>query len=510
MSAPAVAAEILIVLHPQDNVAIASRELTAGETVGSLTVGQRVPECHKVARIAIASGDPIRKYAQVIGYASCDIPAGHHVHVHNVEYRDSSTIAKDAPAPKRAGPAQAESGRTFMGYRRADGGAATRNFIGIFSSVNCSATVANRIADHFTEERLAAYTNVDGVVAFAHGTGCGMVTHSEGFENLRRVMAGYIRHPNVGAALLVGLGCETNQISSLTQKHGLGSSDLFRTMNIQDLGGSRATLEAGIRAVEDMLPVANRCERETCPAADLTLALQCGGSDAWSGVTANPALGYAADMLVAAGGTAVLAETPEIYGAEHLLLSRVSSEQVAEQLMERIRWWEEHTASNGVTINYNLAPGNQRGGLTTILEKSLGAVAKGGTSTLQAVYRYAEPVAAKGFVFMDSPGYDPVSVTGEVAAGCNIVAFTTGRGSAFGCKPAPSVKICSNPRTYERMSEDMDINAGLIAIGEATVPKVGEQIFERILAVASGEPSRSESNGFGDFEFVPWQVGATM
>jgi len=357
---------------------------------------------------------------------------------------------------------------------------------------------------------MAAYPNVDGVVSFVHGTGCGMADNGDGYANLQRVLWGYARNPNLAGVLLVGLGCEVNQIDFLLDAYGIRRGPLFHTMNIQTTGGLRKTIDAGVEIVKSMLPHANDVRRESCPASELMLALQCGGSDGWSGITANPALGYAADLLVRHGGTAVLAETPEVYGAEHLLTRRAADEETGRKLVDRILWWEDYTARNFGSMDNNPSPGNKRGGLTTILEKSLGAVAKGGTGTLHGVYLYGEPVDRKGFVFMDSPGYDPCSVTGQIASGCNIVCFTTGRGSAFGAKPSPSIKIATNTDMYDRMREDMDINAGRMVTEGADLKEVGEEIFRMILDVASGRQTLSEAQGLGDLEFVPWQIGATM
>ena len=366
------------------------------------------------------------------------------------------------------------------------------------------------IADHFTPDILAQYPNVDGVAAFVHGTGCGMAGDGDGFEALQRVMWGYARHPNHAGVLMVGLGCEMNQIDWLLEAYGLKQGPLFQTMNIQNVAGLRQTIELGIKKIEAMLPLANASARTECPASELKVALQCGGSDAWSGITANPALGYACDLLVAQGGTGVLAETPEIYGAEHLLTRRAIDKKTGEKLVGLIRWWEDYTARNRGSMDNNPSPGNKKGGLTTILEKSLGAAAKGGTTPLTGVYKYAEPVTSRGFVFMDSPGYDPASVTGQIAGGCNLVCFTTGRGSAFGSKPAPTIKIATNTEMARRMSEDMDIDAGTILSEGKSVAEKGREIYEMFLRVASGEMSKSESQGLGDYEFVPWQIGAVM
>ncbi|SHI74813.1 altronate hydrolase [Palleronia salina] len=491
-------------LSPEDNVVTAVKPLEIGQE-GATTL---VPRGHKMAVEPIAKGAPVRKYAQIIGYASDDIPAGAHVHSHNLEFRSVDHEYEFATNLKPVAPAERQD--TFMGYRRETGRVGTRNFIAVITSVNCSATAAHKIAEHFTDERLADYPNVDGVVAFAHGTGCGMAGSGDGFEALQRVMWGYARNPNVGAVLMAGLGCEMMQIDWLVEAYGLTPGPLFQHMNIQDVGGLRKTVELGIKKIEAMLPVVNAAEREECPVSDLMVALQCGGSDAWSGITANPAVGHACDLLVAQGGTGVLAETPEIYGAEHLLTARAVDRTVGERLIERIKWWEDYTARNNGSMDNNPSPGNKRGGLTTILEKSLGAAAKGGTTPLTGVYKYAEPVTAKGFTFMDSPGYDPASVTGQIASGCNLVCFTTGRGSAFGAKPSPSMKVATNSEMFNRMTEDMDVNAGTILSGERSVEDVGREIYEMWLRVASGERTKSEAQGLGDHEFVPWQIGAVM
>jgi len=490
-------------LSNSDNVVTAISQLSQGDE-GALSL---IPRGHKMATSSIAMGQPIIKYAQVIGYAARDILPGDHVHTHNVTFRNVNAAYEFGTTLVTVTP---QEPAVFQGYRRENGKVGTRNYIAVLASVNCSATAARMIADYFTPERLADFPNVDGVAAFHHGTGCAMATNGEGFEALQRVMWGYARNPNVGGVLMAGLGCETNQIDWLVEAMGIKPGPLFQTMNIQDVGGLRKTVELGISKIEKMLPLVNAAQREPCPASELMVALQCGGSDAWSGITANPALGHAIDKLVAMGGTGVLAETPEIYGAEHLLTARAIDKQVGERLLGLIRWWEDYTDRNGGSMDNNPSPGNKKGGLTTILEKSLGAAAKGGTTPLTGVFKYAEPVTAKGFTFMDSPGYDPASVTGQIASGCNIVVFTTGRGSAFGSKPSPSIKVATNTTMYERQTEDMDINAGRILTGDASVAELGEEIFQMILDVASSTPSKSEAQGLGDYEFVPWQIGAVM
>ena len=495
-------------LHKSDNVVTATASLDAHTQIEDTQTLSLVPRNHKIAASPIAKGAPVVKYAQIIGYAAEDIPAGAHVHTHNVEFRNTdmayefSTDITPLPAPTKADH--------FMGYRRANGRVGTRNYIGILTSVNCSATAARMIASAFGPEELAPYPNVDGVVAFVHGTGCGMAGQGEGFEALQRVMWGYARNPNHGGILMVGLGCEMNQIDWLLEAYGLQQGPLFKTMNIQDSEGLARTVEMGIEMVRAMLPEANKAKREACPVSELMLALQCGGSDALSGITANPALGYASDLIVAQGGTTVLAETPEIYGAEHLLTRRAVSQEVGDKLVGLIKWWEDYTHRNKGSMDNNPSPGNKKGGLTTILEKSLGAAAKGGTSPLTGVYKYAEPVTARGFTFMDSPGYDPASVTGQIASGCNLVAFTTGRGSAFGSKPSPCIKIATNTQMYDRLIADMDINSGAMLTEGKSLEEAGQEIYQLLLDVASGKQSKSEAQGLGDYEFVPWQIGATM
>ena len=494
-------------LHATDNVVTATGPMEVGAAVEDSVTTALIPSGHKVATAPIPRGMPILKYGQIIGYASADIAPGDHVHVQNCAFA-ATDHAYEFGTDLR--PVEPATGDTFMGYRRRNGSVGTRNYVAVLTSVNCSATAAHMIADAFGPDEMAQYPNVDGVCAFTHGTGCGMAGDGDGFEALQRVMWGYARHPNHAAVLMVGLGCEMNQIDWLLDAWGLEHSPTFQTMNIQNVAGLRRTVEAGIEKVRAMLPIANEAVREPCPVSELRVALQCGGSDAWSGITANPALGHACDLLVAQGGTGVLAETPEIYGAEHLLTRRAIDDATGERLVGLIEWWKDYTERNRGSMDNNPSPGNKKGGLTTILEKSLGAAAKGGTTPLTGVYKYAEQVRAHGFTFMDSPGYDPASVTGQIAGGCNLVCFTTGRGSAFGSKPAPTIKVATNQTLFDRMPEDMDINAGDILDGRSSVEAKGREIYETFLRVASGETTKSEAQGLGDHEFVPWQIGAVM
>ncbi len=497
-------------LSPTDNVVVAVDPISAGVEIVGTPARERVPRGHKMAIAAIAANEPVRKYGQIIGFASKPIEPGEWVHERNVMLHDFARdyrIAEDARNDEVLPP---ELRATFEGYVRPNGKTGTRNYIGVLTSVNCSASVAKFIAEAVNRsDMLADYPDIDGVVPFVHGTGCGMAAYGEGWDVLRRTQWGYATHPNLGAALMVGLGCEVFQIDRMKDEYGLVEGDHFQTMTIQATGGTKRTIAEGIERIKAMLPVAARARRETRPASEIVLALQCGGSDGYSGITANPALGTAVDLLVKHGGTGVLAETPEIYGAEHLLTRRAVNTAVGEKLVERIRWWEDYTARQGGEMNNNPSPGNKAGGLTTILEKSLGAAAKGGSTTLRAVYEYAEPIKERGFVFMDTPGYDPVGATGQVAGGCNVMCFTTGRGSAFGCKPSPSIKLATNSHVYASMIDDMDINCGDVLDGVSLATK-GEEIFKKVLATASGERTKSEELGYGELEFVPWQIGAVM
>jgi altronate hydrolase len=501
----------MIRLHAHDNVLIATRMVAPGEVPAEgIAAKAKIMRGHKMASIAIARGEPIRKFGQIIGFAKTEIAPGDWVHEHNVEmgmlahdyaFAQEAKVLDILPLAERA---------TFQGFRRKSGKVGTRNYIGIMTSVNCSATVATHIAKEAERQGLLDdYPNIDGVVALTQDNGCVIDYRGVIFDTFKRTAWGYATNPNMGGVMMVGLGCEGFQIPRFKEAYKVEESDLFRTMTIQETGGTKKTVEKGLGFVREMLKSVNDVQRENCPASDLILALQCGGSDGYSGITANPALGAAVDLLVKHGGTGILSETPEIYGAEHLLTRRAATREVGEKLVSIISWWEDYTRRNNMEMNNNPSPGNKQGGLTTILEKSLGAAAKGGTTTLQAVYNYAEPVTAKGFVFMDTPGYDPVGATGQVAGGANVMCFTTGRGSAYGNKPCPSIKLATNTDVYTRMIDDMDINCGDVIEGVSLEEK-GAEIFDKILAVASGEQTKSEQLGYGENEYVPWYIGAVM
>lgn len=500
---------LTIRLHPDDNVDIALADLSPGAQSLGVALAQPVARGHKLANRAIRAGDPVRRYGQIIGAATVDIALGAHVHVQNLAMSDH---AQDYAFATQAHPLPpANDARTFMGYRRPDGRAGTRNYLGVLTSVNCSGSVARFIAEAAEKtDWFRALTNVDGIVPIAHASGCGMSGSDEGYQTLMRTLQGYARNPNFGGILLVGLGCEVLQIPDLVGRGRMRADDNFRHMTIQQAGGTRRTVERGVEALREMAEIANAYVREPVPVSELMIGMQCGGSDGYSGITANPALGVASDLLVRHGGTTILSETTEIYGAEHLLTRRAVSPEVGEKLVARIRWWEDYCARNKGEMNNNPSPGNKRGGLTTILEKSLGAVAKGGSAPLEDVYLFAEPVTKKGFVFMDSPGYDPCSVTGQIASGANLIVFTTGRGSVSGYKPVPCIKVATNTPMFRHMEEDMDLNTGDIIEDGVTLEAKGREMFEQFIRVASGEVTKSEALGFGGAEFVPWQIGAVM
>ena len=514
--------EVAVLLHPTDDVAIARLTLMPGLVLrlpedardgGELvTVVQLVQPGHKVSLRSVAGGQPVRRYGSIIGFASQPIAAGAHVHSHNLSVGDLKQAYEFGTEYQPVELVPPALRRTFMGYRRPNGKAATRNYIAIIGTVNCSASTIRLIESKFGADIMANYPNVDGVIGLTHKSGCGMRISHEATVQLQRTLAGMANNVNVGAYLLVGLGCETNQVRDMIENTGLNTGNAWKKplfLTIQENHGVAGAVQEAVRLISELLPQVNQVQREPIPISELSVALQCGGSDGWSGITANPALGFAMDELVRQGGTAILSETPEIYGAEHILIRRAQSREIGEKLVERMRWWENYTRVNDMEMDNNPSPGNKLGGLTTIYEKSLGAIAKGGSTSLNAVYRYAEPITERGLVIMDTPGYDPVSATGQVAGGANMIVFTTGRGSVFGYKPAPSIKVATNNALYKNMPDDIDVNAGVVLDGVST-QQVGAQILDEIIAVASGKASKSEAQGIGEEEFCPWILGATM
>ena len=501
-----------IILNENDNIVIALENMNAGQYLKqfALTIDAPILSGQKIAKIDISENSPIYKYGTIIGFADSNILKGQVLTNSNVIFkefiREHDYCAKYQPTRF----VNASSERSFMGFKRDDGRVGTRNYIAVVSTVNCSATVVHEIAAYFTNEKLKNYSNIDGVAAFSHSTGCGMELSGEPMNLLHRTLGGYINHPNVASSLVVGLGCERCQVGGLFQSQGIAETNKLRTLVMQENGGTTATIKAGIKCIEGMLEEANKIERIATPLSSLMVGLQCGGSDAFSSLSANPALGKAVDILVAHGGTAILSETPEIYGVENSLTARAINSDVAEKLMNRVNWWKDiYSVGRDVQINGTVSPGNQKGGLANILEKSLGSAMKGGTTGLMEVYNYAEKVDKKGFVFMDTPGFDPVSATGQIAGGANLIAFTTGRGSCFGAKPTPSIKLATNSNLYERMNEDMDINCGAVIDGEKNIEEMGKEIFEEFISFASGKKTKSEVLNLGRHEFAPWQIGIT-
>lgn len=501
----------VIRLDPADNVVVAREAIAAGTRLEAegVTVLQDIPAGHKIATRAIAPGEPVLKYDTVIGFAGEDVAPGTWMHVHNVLMDELQKDYRFGQDYRPADLLPPEERATFAGIRRADGRVGTRNYIGVFITVNCAATVARRIADYFDEERLADYPNVDGVIPFIHDQGCGMEATGEPMDLLRRTLKGYIQHANIAGALVCGLGCERNYLERFFETSALETGTMLRTVHMQNVGGTAAAIEAGKAEIREMLDRANAVSREPVSAEHLKIGLQCGGSDGFSALSANPALGCAVDTLVRHGGTAILSETPELYGVEHTLTARARDEDVGRALLERINWWLEYTEGRDVQMQGIVSPGNQAGGLANIIEKSLGGARKGGSTGIEAVYRYGEEVTARGLVLMDTPGYDPVSATGQIAGGANLVAFTTGRGSCFGSFPSPTIKLASNSPMFRRMAGDMDLNCGTVIDGEETVEEVGERIFQAFIEIASGRKSRSEALRVGAEEFVPWPLGVT-
>lgn len=499
----------VIRLDAADNVVVARMEIAAGTAIPdeSIQALADVPMGHKLAARDLKAGEPILKYNTVIGFAAEDLPAGSYLHSHNIRFDE---VEKDYALGKQYVPTAilppAERA-TFMGYQRDNGSVGTRNMIGIFITVNCSATVAKKISAYFDEERMAAYPNVQGVVAFVHEQGCGMEMTGEPMDLLRRTLSGYIRHPNIAGALVVSLGCERNNLARFFEEQGLATGKTLKAITMQEVGGTQAAVKAGIEAVKGLLEQANQFTRTPCSAEHLMIGLQCGGSDGFSGLSANPGLGKAVDILVRHGGTAILSETPEIFGVEQTLTARARTPEVGQKLVDRMNWWLKYNEGKDTQINGRVSPGNNAGGLANILEKSLGGAKKGGSSGLMEVYKYAEPVTQHGFVFMDTPGYDPVSATGQIAGGANLICFTTGRGSCFGSYPSPTIKLASNTAMFQRMRDDMDINCGEVIDGTKSLDQIGEDIFQLILRIASGEASKSEAMGVGEEEFCPWPIG---
>ena len=498
----------IIKLNIKDNVGIAPMDIPKNiQLEDNITSQNEIPYGHKISLKKIEKEEFVYRYGQIIGLATKPINPGEHVHSHNLGYIEEYNRKVKSQLQKNFNVLDTDK-FFFQGYKRPNGKTGTRNYIGIISTVNCSATVVKAIADRLNKsEEIKQNINIDGIVSIKHSSGCGMNSEGYGMKVFNNTIEGFKNHPNFAKVFVIGLGCECAQISIYEEKD-IEKSVVY--MNIQDEGGTKKIIEKTSSAIFEQLSEINKISRTKIPISELIVALQCGGSDSYAGVTANPALGFASDTIVQNGGSTILAETPEIYGAEHLLIERAVNKKIIEKLNKQIAWWKNYTSINNGSLDNNPTPGNKRGGLTTILEKSLGAVAKGGTANLHDVLDYAEPLKNKGFNFMDSPGFDPCSVTGQVASGSNIICFTTGRGSCFGFKLTPSIKLATNTNMYNKMSDDMDINCGTIMDGIETIEESGNKIFNLIIETASGRKTKSEINGYGDEEFNPWIIGATM
>ena len=497
----------IIKLNEKDNIGIAPMNIPKNVDLNiGIKTKTNVPYGHKISLVKIKTGEFILRYGQKIGVALVDIDAGEHVHSHNLSSTEFKRNYKNNF--EKENYIKNKRDIFFKGYKRSNGSAGTRNYIGLISTVNCSATVVKKIADKVNNElRKNNFQNIDGAVSLKHSSGCGMNTTGYGMNVFNRTIEGFKVHPNFAKVYVIGLGCECAQISLYNKDQ---ESRNVEYLNIQDEGGTKEIVKKVSDRIINQLKGINKIQRTNIAISELTVALQCGGSDSYSGVTANPALGFASDMLVDHGGSSILSETTEIYGAEHLLFERSINKKNIEKIKNQIDWWKEHLYKNGSSMDNNPSPGNKKGGLTTILEKSLGGVSKSGTRNMVDVLDYAERLKIKGFNFMNGPGYDPVSVTGQVASGANIICFTTGRGSCFGFKPTPSIKIATNTNMFNKLEEDMDINAGAIMDNEKTLEEVGNEIFDKIISVASGEKSKSEINDYGDDEFNPWIIDPTM
>jgi altronate hydrolase len=495
----------LLLLDPEDDVMVATVDVPAGAAVvGDVVSRAPIPTGHKVAVRAIDAGQPVRKVGLVIGWAAAPIVAGEHLHDHNLTTKGTLPPAVARPS----GPASsAPPGRTIRGYVRPDGRVGTRNHLLVITTVNCSATVARVVA---AEAGRALPTGIDGVTALLHASGCGLPAHGPQIDRLRRVLAGYATNPNTAGAVVIGLGCEVNQLDAFLDATGLAAGPTLETVVIQDAGGTRAAIDAGVAGALRVAERVAAVDREEVPVRHLVLGVQCGGSDGFSAVTANPALGRAADLLVADGATVLLSETPELSGTEEELVARAVDPAVADTMRTMFAWWRSYAAAGGSDLDANPSPGNRAGGISNIIEKSVGAAAKGGRSIVSDVIGYAEPVRRPGLVIMDSPGYDPASVTGQVASGATLICFTTGRGSCFGSKPAPTVKLSTTTALYERMPDDIDLDCGGILTGTDSVDVAGERIADLLCSVASGQPTASERLGYGDEEFTPWLDGITL
>ena len=501
-----------IQVSPRDNVAVAKRALARGDRVvlpdgDSVAIRGTVTPGHRFATRPIPASELVLQYGQPIG-TSKGMAVGDPISHDNMG--DEVPFDRELPADLHHPETELlpEGERAcFAGFRRPDGRVGTRNWVLIVPTSMCASHEAAQIATvaEFTLWSREKFPHVDGVVALPHNKGCGS-SEGSNLEVMLRTLANYAGHPNVGAVLFMDLGCEKTNLellrSYLGDRGGLGWDKPVAWLGIQEAGGTQAAIQRGLAAIEGMLPEANATAREECSAADLVLGVKCGGSDGFSGLSANPALGHCSDLVVRSGGTVLITEIPEFCGAEHLFARRARNAEVGRQVFEAVDWYADYASKFGTVLAENPSPGNVAGGLLNITIKSLGAMAKAGTTRVEGVTGYAEPPRGRGLHLMQGPGYDQESTPGLVGAGCNAVIFTTGRGTTIGNAIAPVIKLASNTPVFQRMGDDLDLNAGTIIDGTETIPEVGQRVFDHLVELASGETlARAEVNKHREFQF---------
>ena len=490
-------------VHPTDDVAVAVDALEPGDVIGAgdepVTVREAVPAGHKVALRALRAGDVVHKYGWAIGKTTADVEAGAWIHSHNLKTLLEGTLEYAyEPIARPAEPASPE--RTWEGYRRADGRVGTRNEIWVINTVGCVNWAAEKIAKNANEKYAGV---IDGVYAFAHPYGCSQLGDDLG--HTRQVLAGLMRHPNAGGVLVLGLGCENNQLDALLSEAGDVDRSRIRFFNTQDVFDE---VQSGVTAIDELVERMKGDRRETVPVSALVIGNKCGGSDGFSGITANPLLGRVADKLTAAGGTVLLTEVPEMFGAERVLMNRAVNEQVYGEVVGMVNSFKDYFLSHGQPVYENPSPGNKAGGLTTLEEKSLGAVQKGGSSTVTSVLRYGQPVRTPGLALLEAPGNDGVSSTAMTASGATVLLFTTGRGTPLGF-PVPTVKVSSNSVIAQKKPHWIDFDAGRLLDEPALMDQTADELLSAVLDIASGKRiTNNERNGVR--EIAIWKEGVTL
>lgn len=502
--------EYAIIVDPNDNVAVVKKStfsdlevvLPNGKTV---QVRGAVPPGHRFATRDISAGEFVLQFGQPIG-TSLGIRSGEQITHSNMT--NDVPIVRDLPENLHT-PAPdylpVDERGTFMGYKRPDGRVGTRNYVLIVPTSMCASHEAQQISTiaEFTLYSREKYPNVDGVVAIPHNKGCGCQEGST-IDVMLRTLSNYADHPNVGGVILIDLGCEKTNLAQVERyllKREKSFDKPVAKIGIQDVGGTQAAIQQGLKEVEALLPKVNLTSREEVPVSELVLGVKCGGSDGFSGISANPSLGRAADMLVRSGGTVLITEVPEFCGAEHLLAYRAKDVETGRAVYRMVDWYKEYASKFGAVLNNNPSPGNIAGGLLNITIKSLGAIAKAGTTRIEGVVEYAETPTNRGVNLMQGPGYDQESTPGLVAAGATVVVFTTGRGTTIGNAIAPVIKLASNSPVFARMSQDLDLSAGGVIDGTETIDQVGKRVFERVCEVAGGLQAKAEIHKHREFQF---------